>query len=939
MMPVSMSKGPSSPVTHLAIAAALGGVVALLAYVCIELPRDLKQVTPIWLANALVLSVLLRTDRARWPLLIAFAVAGNIAASLHAGGRLPVVLGLSTANVLEYLLSAIVLRRVLGRDINVSRPRDLGWIALVCGLLAPLASGSLAAITLHAVRSAPVAAVMVSWGLSNGLGLMLVTPCLIAFGQARSLLAERPISRSGWIALAVLVATVLWVFTRSRYPLLFLIPPVLAFVALELEALGATVGIMILAVLSIGLTAAGFGPISHLAGDTAERAMLLQIFLVASIFTALPLATLNAQRRRLRDIAQEQTRLANMAEGLAGVGYWRLHLPTRVVTWSDQMYAILGVPLGSPVTPEQWLQTVHPDDRKEARQRYRKVIETGATSHSTLTRVQQVGGEIRYVTGNMMIEHDAAGRPETIIGVIMDVTAQKSAEQAIVESEGRFRMLTENGSDMLTHTSMDGQLTYVSPSVEYRLGYLSHEVTGRHFQDLVDAEDVAPLQAAVMAQFKSRGEAAPIRVEYRLRHKDGHTIWFEARPTLVFDAHTGLANGVTDIIRDISQRKALEADLRQARADAEEAAAVKAEFLANMSHELRTPLTAVLGFTKLVEEQPELHPRTRDYVERVSNAGKALRATVNDILDFSKLEAGQVDIKPRPMSPAELTRETLELFSTQAHDKAISLTVTGLEGLPPLVSADPDRLRQILLNLIGNAVKFTEQGGVAVAASYDPEGQGLAFSITDTGSGMPADRVGHLFQRFSQVDGSSTRRHGGTGLGLAICKGLVEVMDGQIGVESREGEGSRFWFSLPAVCVDAGEDSAGTSDETIGLPEHCRVLIVDDNLANRELVRAILGPFGAQMTDASDGDEAICSARDHQFDIILMDLRMPRVDGRAAAARIRQEGVNIATPILAFSADASTPAVDAVFDGQVAKPLSASALIETMAQAMATTRV
>ncbi|WP_419321062.1 PAS domain S-box protein [Caulobacter sp. ErkDOM-E] len=939
-----MTRAPPSPywtdqARQIAAAAALGLVVALLAYVCVELPRDLKQVAPIWLANGVVLTVLLWTDRSRWPLLIAFTLAGNIAAGLHGGGRLSVVLGLSLANVVEYLLSALALRHVLGRDIDVSRPRDLGWIALVCGLCTPLVSAVIATTVLYVSRDADPARTMVSWVLSNALGLMLVTPSLIAFRQARALLVERPVRRRGWIALAVLVLAIVLVFTRPRYPLLFIIPPVLVFVALELEFLGAAVGILILSGLAIGFTAMGLGPVAQLAENMAEQALFLQVFLVVSIFAALPLATINAQRRRLRDLAQEQTRWADMAENLAGVGYWRFNLNTGAMTWSDQMYVILGVDPGTVISADDWLAAVHPEDREKARLRYRAVLETQASSPAAQTRLLRADGQVRYATGNMAVERDAEGRPITVFGVILDITAQKAAEQAIVESEARFRMLTENGSDILAHSDVDGRITYVSPSVEHRLGFRPEELIGRRFVDLIHEDDVEAIRSALRDQLASRGRVSPTRVEYRSRHKDGREIWFEGRPTLALDRLTGRVSGVTDIVRDISRRKMLEIQLRQARADAEVAATVKGEFLANMSHELRTPLTAVLGFTKLIEEQPDLTASTRGYIERVSNAGKALRATVNDILDFSKLEAGQVDIRPRPMSPTELAREAIELFDAQARAKGLSLTLSGFEIVPQQVLADPDRLRQILLNLIGNAVKFTEQGGVDLEAAYDSATQRLSFAVVDTGPGMPDDQIGHLFQRFSQVDGSATRKHGGTGLGLAICKGLVEVMDGDIGVESREGEGSRFWFSLPAPSVDQGEDQTVEIDPPLALPDNCRVLIVDDNRANRELVRAILGPFGAEMTEAADGDEAISSARETPFDVILMDLRMPRVDGRAAAARIREGGLNARTPILAFSADASTLAIDAVFDGQITKPLSSLGLIETLARTLATSRV
>jgi len=924
---------------QIAAGAALGLVVALLAYVCVELPRDLKQVAPIWLANGVVLTVLLWSDRARWPLLIAFAVAGNIVAGLHGGGRLSVVLGLSFANAVEYLLSALALRQVLGRDIDVSRPRDLAWIALICGLCTPLVSAVIATTVLYVSRDAEPVHTLVSWVLSNALGLMLVTPSLIAFRQARALLVERPVRRRGWIALAVLVLAIVLVFTRPRYPLLFIIPPVLVFVALELEFLGAAAGILILSGLAIGFTAMGLGPVAQQAEDMAEQALFLQVFLVVSIFAALPLATINAQRRRLRDVAQQQKQWAEMAETLAGVGYWRHELATDRVTWSEHMYLIFGIQPGTSVSDGRWLELIHPDDHREALSRFKVVQQSLTPSSMPLTRIMHQTGEIRYVTGNMVIERDADGQPVTIFGVLKDVTLQRAADRAIVESEARFRMLAENGSDVLAHSGLDGRFTYVSPSVQRRLGYLPEELIGRSIFDFIHPEDAEAVQQAVQAQIESRGTAQPERVEYRSRHKDGREIWFEARPTLALDPATGRIDGVTDIIRDITRRKRLEQELRQARTDAEAAATVKGEFLANMSHELRTPLTAVLGFTKLIEEQPDLTASTRGYIERVSNAGKALRATVNDILDFSKLEAGQVDIKPLPMSPTQLAREAIELFDAQARAKGLSLTLSGFELVPEQVLADPDRLRQILLNLIGNAAKFTEQGGVGLEAAYDSATQRLSFAVVDTGPGMPADRIGHLFQRFSQVDGSATRKHGGTGLGLAICKGLVEAMDGDIGVESREGEGSRFWFSLPAPSVDQGEDQTVEIDQPLVLPDNCRVLIVDDNRANRELVRAILGPFGAEMTEAADGDEAISSARETPFDVILMDLRMPRVDGRAAATRIREGGPNARTPILAFSADASTLAIDAVFDGQIAKPLSSLGLIETLARTLATSRI
>ncbi|MFT4252639.1 MAG: ATP-binding protein, partial [Caulobacter sp.] len=406
----------------------------------------------------------------------------------------------------------------------------------------------------------------------------------------------------------------------------------------------------------------------------------------------------------------------------------------------------------------------------------------------------------------------------------------------------------------------------------------------------------------------------------------------EGQPTLFFDAQ-GRLSGIQDVVRDISSRKALEADLQQARAEAEAAAGVKAEFLSNMSHELRTPLTAVLGFSRMIETQPELSLVTRAWAAKTVAAGQTLLSTVNEILDFSKLEAGQVEIDLEPCDPRALLGDALALFSLQAEAKGVALVADGLELLPPSLMLAADRVRQVLLNLLGNAVKFTDAGAVELRAVH-AQGR-LTVTVSDTGPGMPAERLGELFRRFSQIDGSSTRRHGGTGLGLAICKGLVEAMGGEIGVDSRLGQGARFWFSLPATAA-ATPEAAGRGDPAaVFLPAGCRVLVVDDNMVNRELVGAVLDGFEVELAQAADGQAAIDAAARQPFDVILMDLRMPLMDGETAARRIREGGgPNSAAPILAFSADADPKLSDGLFDGVLAKPLEIGALLGGIAAAL-----
>ena len=561
---------------------------------------------------------------------------------------------------------------------------------------------------------------------------------------------------------------------------------------------------------------------------------------------------------------------------------------------------------------------------------------SGAEIDTTVRRqhkfVGEAGREV-WLEGSPNLVRDARGEVVEVVTVLRDVTARHEIEAALAQSEHRFRTLTTKAPDMISEMRLDGTLTYVSPASQAILGFTPEEMIGRTPFSFMHPDDAARVLEMCKTVFESEGQVEPWSVEYRAYDKAGQELWMESKPTFVTDPVNGRFVGLTDVMRDITSRKALEAKLRLAQADAEAAAAVKTEFLANMSHELRTPLTSIIGFTSLAGEQPDIAPLTRTYVERVGDASRALLCTVNDILDFSKLEAGQVTFQVQPVSLAKLSQATLDLFTPQAGAKDLGLTLDAEAGDLTL-SIDPDRIRQILLNLVGNAVKFTGAGGVTLRTRHD--GATLKVEVIDTGAGIPPDKQDRLFQRFSQVDGALTRAHGGTGLGLAICKGLVEAMGGEIGVESVVGQGSRFWFTVPAPLAQAPQaaqdGSAATQPTFVGV----RVLVVDDHPANRELARLFLAGVGAEVTEASDGEEGVALAAEQPFDVILMDIRMPRLDGPGALNAIRAApGPNDATPILAFTADSESDdrLLALGFQDVVAKPLQPGALIAAVARA------
>ncbi|WP_309644179.1 ATP-binding protein [Phenylobacterium sp.] len=541
------------------------------------------------------------------------------------------------------------------------------------------------------------------------------------------------------------------------------------------------------------------------------------------------------------------------------------------------------------------------------------------------------------------------GRLRTLADIVVDQLElrlarerQSVVEAALAQSELRYRRLADNAPDIIAETLLDGTITYMSPAALAVTGVSPEAMVGRTSYDLMHPEDGPKLRSMCEAVIASRGAITPWPVEYRSRRADGTKIWLESKPGLVIDPATGEMIGMTDIIRDITVRKVLETELQAARLEAEAAAAVKSEFMANMSHELRTPLTSIVGFTQLAAEQADLTDLTRTYIDRVGDASRALLCTVNDILDFSKLEAGQVSIQPEPVSLLKLSRGALDLFTPQAGAKDIGLELACDAPADLMLMLDPDRVRQVLLNLVGNAVKFTQSGQVTLRARFDAAAERLMVDVIDTGAGVAPEKLTLLFQRFSQVDGSLTRAHGGTGLGLAICKGLVEAMGGEISVSSQVGKGSCFSFYIPSAratgAVSQTEAEVRERLSFLGV----RVLVADDHPANRELARLFLAGVGAEVTEAQNGAEAAELAARRPYDVILMDMRMPELDGPGAVRRIRQGGgPNRSTPILAFTADVedmSDAQMEVLgFQGLVGKPIDPSAMIGAIAAATVST--
>jgi PAS domain S-box-containing protein len=521
-----------------------------------------------------------------------------------------------------------------------------------------------------------------------------------------------------------------------------------------------------------------------------------------------------------------------------------------------------------------------------------------------------------------------------------EIAERAAAERAAAANAEQYKLLADNSTDVIVRLGFDGLRRYVSPSAATVFGYRPDELVGRDVMQLVHEEDRS-LSENAWDRLR-RGEGDQI-ITYRMRRKDGGWIWVETTLSAVADPGSGEPREMVAVIRDIGNRRSMEAELvatvrelEAARDAAEQAARAKSQFLATMSHEIRTPLNGVIGFADLLN-RTSLTPEQRNYVELQLEAGKTLLSIINDILDFSKLEVGKLDIAATPVDFRLVVEGGVGWFQAAAREKGLQLDCTIGEDLPRLIELDGPRLQQILANLLSNALKFTRSGVVSVSVrrGQSPRGARLSVAVSDTGIGIPQEKLGMLFQRFSQIDGSISREFGGTGLGLAISQRLAQLMGGGIAVTSEYGVGSIFTLDLPLepVAPELPQAPAGVAAE---LPGQLRVLLVEDNRTNQKLVEALLGELGYAIDTAENGEEAVKAVSEKGYDLVLMDVQMPVMDGLQAAARIRAlGGEKSEVPIIAITAHVRAEDVArckaAGMQAHVGKPINRDALLAAIA--------
>jgi PAS domain S-box-containing protein len=591
----------------------------------------------------------------------------------------------------------------------------------------------------------------------------------------------------------------------------------------------------------------------------------------------------------------------------------------------------------------KWQLLIHPADAPEYVAEFQRAVRERAPFRAE-ARLLRADGEWRWVESYAEPRLSPGGEYLGHVGLSPDITERKIAEQALRTSEEKFRQLAENIHEVFWMMSPAAdEIFYISPAYEQVWGRTCESLY-RSPMSWVEAIHPDDLERAHLL-FARQIQGESVDSEYRIRLPDGQVRWIRDR-AFPIRGEAGQIIRVAGIAENITRQKRYEEELIDAREGADAANRAKSSFLANMSHEIRTPMNGVLGMGQLLLET-ELTAEQRQYVTVAQTSGRALLALIDDILDLSKIEAKKVTLEDASFDPRRVIEDVVELLRVQANAKGLHFHSRVSPEIPRFLRGDAHRLRQILTNLAGNAIKFTERGEVRLDTALERRGGAatVRFSITDTGIGLRPDQAARLFSPFVQADASTTRKYGGTGLGLAICKQLVEMMGGTIGVDSREGRGSTFWFTavlqltaeperqLPGEPELPGRFEAGRA--TIPAGRAARILVAEDNATNRDVALAQLRKLGYAASAAANGAEVIEALRDGGFDLVLMDCQMPVMDGFEATRRIRASA-HPAIPIVAVTAGATLDerirCLDEGMNDYLAKPVDLGLLADTLAK-------
>jgi PAS domain S-box-containing protein len=647
---------------------------------------------------------------------------------------------------------------------------------------------------------------------------------------------------------------------------------------------------------------------------------------------------------RRREAEHAQALLASIVkssdDAIHGVG-----LDGSIVSWNLGCEKLFGYTSEEAIG--QSVAMLAPPDRVHEVQECFDRIRAGLPVSPFEAVCRKKDGTLCDISVSMSPIRNPQGEVTGLAAIARDISPRLRVERKLRESEERFREVFERAPFGMSATALDGRIIQANQTLCGMLGYADEELRGVSWRDLTHPDDEEEFLRK-RAEWLREGRGC-LDAEKRYIQRSGASLWARVRMSLVRGREDEPLYFVVHV-EDIAERRKAEEALRAARQEAEEANQAKSRFLANMSHEIRTPMNGVIGMLQLLLLDTGLTKEQRQNTDVAYGSARALLTLIDDILDLSKIEARKVTLENLRFDLRHTVEDVVKLVGVQAEAKGLAIHGRVAPGIPPQLFGDAHRLRQVLNNLCSNAVKFTERGTVAVDVvleSRDSRGVTVRFTIADSGIGIRPDQAARLFSRFTQADASTTRRYGGTGLGLAISKQLVEMMGGTIGVDSREGEGSTFWFTAvyelpPGEAQPAGAQPAWGPDARASVAERPayvrreeRILVVEDNATNRAVVLAQLRKLGYRAGSATNGAEALEALQGSVYDLVLMDCHMPVMDGFDATRHIRaslQQGI----PIVALTADAMPDdrrrCLDVGMNDYLAKPLDLGDLGDVLAR-------
>ena len=626
------------------------------------------------------------------------------------------------------------------------------------------------------------------------------------------------------------------------------------------------------------------------------------------------------------------TRQLSDAERIARFGTVQWDFTRDVVTWSDQYARMLALEPGGTMTGAEFQGMLLPEYEEAVVESERVALEASRKSgqperREVTYKVRARNGRVLEVEALSELLADENGNPIYLLSTVRDVTTEAQQRRDLLESEGKLAAAVRVAELGVFRENFKSGEIYWSEEFHRQVGrpveagpVTFSRVMGENGQERLQQRlDELTREATPYHVHRNTVDAVLTRI-------DGVEINVRVAVELTFDSG-GKPHVMSGVLRDVTEEIEREARLKDAVAEAERANEAKTEFLAVMSHELRTPMNGVLGMLGVLEDTP-LSPEQREQLSIARSSANALLVILNDILDASKIEAGRLELEEGPFELYGLVRSVIHLYAQKARDKGVLLDSRIGEDIPPWIAADSGRIRQVLANLVSNAVKFTEEGSVILQVDrVEPRGDEplrLRFRVTDTGPGIPAEHQPRVFAKFDQLGASYSNRLAGTGLGLSISRSLAELMRGEIDFESTEGEGSVFWIEVPVRPAEAhGETPA------IGaLPElpRMRILVAEDNSTNQIVARAMLDRLGQNTDIVRNGAEAVEALQQFDYDLVLMDVSMPVMDGAAATRMIRQLPTKVAQiPIIGLTAhirpDQQAHFREAGFDEVLTKPL------------------